>query len=355
MKNNIITNLKNGIKNTNYNFAKNLFYHLICPAVIALVGLIMVLCINFNLGMDFKGGTVATVVIEQDLGDGEVYKNTKAELDKVLKNNKINGLVYQKVETDYYGNAISVKFEGISDELRETLRADLVSAFHADDTEADKEIFVKVDNFAGSVDMGIVLSTALAMLIAVICAMVYIWIRFGVSAGFITMFMALFDNAVLLFVLAITRVRMEIGTMAGFGFVTIYSLISSLVYFIKINENEKQEKYSKLSNTEMANIAVKDVIVSRTIFVCILFVFALLLDVVPVYMVSSSSLPMLISAVIVYLSSLYITPGIWSRTYLKRKVKAKQEKEKEVVVEQKLAEEDITQVPEVIVETEAKE
>ena len=190
MKNNFITKIKDNVKNTKYNFSKNLFYHLIAPMVIAVVGLILVLCLNFNLGIDFKGGTVATVVVEQDLNDAKVYNDTKAQLDKVLKDNKVCGLVYQRVETNYHGNAISVKFEGISDELRDTIREDLIQSFHADATEADKEIFVKVDNFEASVDAGIVLSTALAVLIAIICAMIYVWIRFGVSAGFVTLLMA---------------------------------------------------------------------------------------------------------------------------------------------------------------------
>ena len=355
MKNNIITKMKNNVKNTNYNFSKNLFYHLIAPMVIAVVGLILVLCLNFNFGIDFKGGTVATVVVEQDLNDAKVYKDTKEQLDKVLKDNKVCGLVYQKVETNYHGNAISVKFETISDELRDTLREDLVQAFHADATDADKEIFVKVDSFKGSVDSGIVLSTALAVLIAIICAMIYVWIRFGVSAGFVTMLMALFNNSLLLLLLGITRVRLEIGTMAGFGFITVYSLISSLIYFTKVNDNVKQEKYAKATNMELANISVKDMIVVHTIFAWILLLLALFMDVVPFYMISSTSIPLMIAVVVVYLSTMYIMPGIWSRTYLKRRVKVSQEKDKQVVVEEKLAQEDITKAPEVIVETEAKE
>ncbi len=355
MKNNFITNFKNEVKNPKYNFSKNFWYHLICPLVILVLGVVLALCVNFNLGMDFKGGTVATVVIEQDLGDAKVYKDTKTELDKVLKDNKVTGLIYQKVETNYYGNAISVKFDAVSDELRETIKNDLIQAFHSTATEHDQQTFVKVDNFKGSVDNGVMLSTALGVLIAIVCVTIYLWIRFGVSAGFVTLIMALLDNALLLALLAITRIKLEIGTMAAFAFVTIYSIILSTLYFSRMNDNMKKEKFAKSTKLELANEAIKSGSVTNYIIGCLLLLITLILDAVPVYMVSSASLPLMIAVMIPFLSSIYITPGLWARTYVKRRLKKAEKEDKKAVVEEKLTEEDIKDAPEVIVETEAKE
>jgi len=357
MKNNFYSNLKNKIKNTKYDFAKNFWYHLICPLVIVVLGVVLALCVNFNLGIDFKGGTVATVVVQdQDLDDAKVYKNTKTELDKVLKNNEVCGLVYQKVETQYHGNAITVKFERISDELKEKLRNDLIIAFHSDKTESDQLNFVKVDNFEKSVDNGVMLSTALGVLIAIVCVTIYLWLRFGVSAGFITLIMALLDNLLLMSTLAVTRVRLETGTMAGFGFVTIFSIVLSAMFFSRMNDNIKQEKYAKSTKYELANETAKSGIVINMLISLFLLILALMLDVVPVYMISSTSLPLMLAVLIPFLTSMYVTPGLWARTYLKRKLKKSDKDDKKVVVEEpKLTEEDITKAPEVIVETEAKE
>ena len=51
--------------------------HLILPAVAVILAVVFMFCFNFNLGIDFNGGTVATVVFEQDLNEGNNYKNLK--------------------------------------------------------------------------------------------------------------------------------------------------------------------------------------------------------------------------------------------------------------------------------------
>ncbi len=59
------------------------------------------------------------------------------------------------------------------------------------------------------------------------------------------------------------------------------------------------------------------------------------------------------------ISSMYslvmLAPGLWTIFYVPIKKKQQVEKPKDVVVEEKLTEDDINNAPEIIVETEAKE
>ena len=89
------TSLRTKMENSKYSFAQNFWYHLIAPAFIVVLALILGLCFNFNLGLDFRGGTVATVVVEEDLSVDKNYNDVKTKLDKVLSDNNIDGLVYQ--------------------------------------------------------------------------------------------------------------------------------------------------------------------------------------------------------------------------------------------------------------------
>ena len=73
-------NFANKIKNIDYNFSKNLLKHLVLPAVAVVLAVVFIFCFNFNLGIDFNGGTVATVVFEQDLNDSNNYKTLKNEI-----------------------------------------------------------------------------------------------------------------------------------------------------------------------------------------------------------------------------------------------------------------------------------
>ena len=354
-KNNIFTNLKTKVKQTNYNFSKNLYFQLMLPLFIIILGLILVLCCNFNLGYDFKGGSVATVVVENDLSQGNNYKEAKDRLDKVLKENNINGDIYQKVSTSYYGDAITVKFSKLSDDLKVQLRQDLINEFYPTLEDADDlEIFVKVENFGANVSLDTILSTALAIIVMIVAVFVYISARYGLSAGFVSMLVSILDAVVLLALLGITRVSIEVGALTSFAFVSLYSLISSLTFISCAQSNISKEKFQKESKYIIANVSVKEVLVKYILFAIILLVISLLMGVVPTHMVRSSSLPIMMGVLVVLYSSIYVVPGLWSLTYIRKK-NTKTKQDQTVVVEEKLSEEDITKAPEVIVETEAKE
>ena len=324
--------------------------------VIIVLGLILALTINFNLGLDFKGGTVATVVVDEDISVSQNYKDVKDKIDEVLNKNKIDGLIYQKVETSYYGNAITVKFDRISDELKETLREDLISSFYPTiEDENDLEIFVKVDNFDANVPSGVVLSTALAILVMIIAVFIYIASRFGISAGFVSGMICILDLITLIGLLAITRIQLDISIVSAFVFTAMYSLICSTILFGKVNENSKKEVYAKYSNNQIINVSVKDVLVVNTSLAIFLLLVAFFMGIVPTTIVRNTSLPIMLGVLIAYYSSMFVTPGLWSRTYIKRRRKEKVKTEDDNKPTKNLTQEEVVKEPDVIVETEAKE
>lgn len=344
---------KDKIKNTKYDFAKNLFYHLIAPAVIIIVGLIVALCANFNLGMDFNGGTVITVVSQEDLTINKNYQNFKKDVDSVLKKNNVCGEVYQMVNTSYYGDAITVKFEGGTKELREQLRKDLISQFYSTESNEDElAIKVKVDSFAKNVSREVILASAIALLSAIVVAFIYISSRYGISAGMISLVIALFDLVVLTGVLAITRVNLNLNILTSYAICMVMSILYSMFYFGKVKDNLKLEIYAKTSNNELANISVKDSMKLNALFTAIMLIFTFFMGILPTYQVRGMSLPILFGIFISLYSSMFITPGLWNLTYV-RKDKSKKKQETVVVEETNL--ESLNKEPEVIVETEAKE
>ena len=348
------TNLRKKIENSKYGFVQNFWYHLIAPLCIIVLALVLALCFNFNLGLDFRGGTVATVVVDEDLSISENYNKAKQTLDEVLAQNDINGLVYQKETTNHYGDAIVVRFERVDDDVRDMLRNDLIKAFHSQTAEDDLEKFIQVDNFEANVDPAIMTSTLLAVLVAIVCSMIYVWIRHGTTAGFLSLFICLFDLVISTSLVVIVRAVVEMSSIIALGFVMLYSLLNTLLFVSDANANLKQEKFAKSSIQEVANVTTKKGIILKLSIALILLMFVLLIGVVPAYQVRSLSLPCLIGVIEVFLSSLFITPGLWSLTYIKRKTKTPKQDAK-VIKEEKLAEEDITKQPEVIVETEENE
>lgn len=352
---NLYSKLKQKIKNSKYDFCGNFLYHIIVPLFIVVLGCILAFTINLNLGLDFKGGTLATVVVENDIFVDENYYQVKNKLDDILNENNIKGLIYQKVETSYYGSAITVKFDRITNEQSKNLRNDLINGFYPDETdESELEIFVKVDNFSKNVSDGVLLSTALAILVMIVVATVYICARFGISAGFVSGIVSLFNLITLLGLLSITRVEINISTVIAFVFTAVYSILSSMMLVSKVNENINKEVFAKNSNSQIMNYTIKDVFVSNTLTAIFMFLIAFLLGVVPTFVVRSASLPVVFGVLISYYSSMFIAGGLWSNTYIKRKVKQKQEIEDKKMGKE-VSQEDLEKTPEVIVETEAKE
>ncbi len=349
------TSLRTKMENSKYSFAQNFWYHLIAPAFIVVLALILGLCFNFNLGLDFRGGTVATVVVEEDLSVDKNYNDVKTKLDKVLSDNNIDGLVYQVESTDYYGYAIVVRFNRIDDSLRDTLRQDLIETFHSTTPENDLERFVKVDNFNDNVDPSIITSTLLAVLVAVVAIMIYLWLRQGTTAGFLSLFMALFDLIVTTCMVIVVRIPVEISSIIAMAFVAIYSGVFTCMFVTDANNDIKQEKHAKASLKDIANITVKKSMLQKLSITLIMLVFVLLLGVIPTNEVRSLTLPCLIGTIVVFLSTTFVTPGLWTLIYIKRRTTKPAKQSKPVVEEVKLFEDEITKEPEVIVETEEKE
>ena len=357
MKNNFFANLNNKIKNCNYNFSKNFFWHLIAPAVAIIVGIALLFCVNFNLGLDYKGGSLATVVVSQDLSDAENYNLVKEAITDICKEYDISIKTYQKVETTYYGNAITIKFDRISEEVKAQLRVDLENAFFdlSETTKDDLNTFVKVDNFEPNVSKTVVSSAILAILVAVVIGFIYIAARHGWCAGFVALMVSIFDVIVTVALTLITRVEMQLGSVVAFALVAIYSLLTTVLFVSKANENSRLEIYAKTTNKDLANITVKQNLLKNTVFAVVVLVFALLVGVVPTSMVRSSSLPVMLGMIACYYSSLMIVPGLWAMLYIRKAKKVKDKKEDVVIEEEQLAHEELPSEPEVIVETEAKE
>lgn len=355
MKNSFYNKLKNGLNNTKYNFSKNWLYHLIAPCLIILVGLVLLFCVGFNVSYDFKGGTVATVVVESDLNNKSNYDLIKKDIDEVCKANKIDVIVYQKADVNNYGDAITIKFDRVSDEVREQLKQDLLEKFHPDVVdEFEKDTFVKVDNFDRNVSSEVTMSLILAILVTFVALFIYIASRKGLCAGFVALFVSVISNLTFAGLLLITRTVVDINIVGAFAFVTMLSELLSMLFFTKANANYGKEIYAKTSKMELANITTKENIKLVAIISIIVLMFALFMAVMPLYAIQNVGIALFLGLIVCVYADILLVPGLWALLYIQRKKKQKVI-DNNVVVEEKLTDDDIKNAPEVIVETETKE
>ena len=93
--------MDNMLKNSRFDFCKNLKWFIIPPIVIIIVGIILMCTIGFNLGLDFTGGSVIKVYAnaEEKIEDSEIYhidsnnedyNAMRVKIEEVLKENGLS-------------------------------------------------------------------------------------------------------------------------------------------------------------------------------------------------------------------------------------------------------------------------
>lgn len=360
MKNKFLTSVKSKFNNNKYNTSKNLFIHLIAYALIIAVGLTLVLTVGFNKGIDFNGGISISVVVEKDLEIKENYRQTVAELNKVINEHDLKASSYRITETNYYGNALTVLVEkpNIKNNELSTLLIEIKESvllkFYPDmsTTDYEAETNVKVQDFGGSVSSKVIMLSLLAVVVLVVACALYIFARYGLASAMTTLTVAFLDIFATLALISIFRIKIELSLFGVIAFVPILSIILSLLLLTKLKTNSKLEKYSKLTNHEVANVCVKENFSTALVLGGMLLLFALLLGVVPTSVIRHTTLPMLIAVLVCFVSVNFITPGLWSQTFVRKVKKTSNKPEENEVKEEKL---NIEEQIDIIKENEVKE
>jgi len=346
--------LDNMVKNSKFDFCKNLKWLLIAPIAIILVGIILFSTIGFNLGLDFTGGSVVTVyanyeqkimksdeitpVKGYDLNKSEDYEVFKSVISETLNECGITGnFVFQTTSLDINdisvvdGQAVIVKYQNID------------GASATDISAKNTEILNKISEKLGYtakedyekavVGGGVITATAssellmkafIAMLVAIVLILIYIIFRFELTSGLAAILALFHDLLVVCSVVIMCRITINSSFIAALVTILGYSINNTIVIFDRIRENIKSGKYEHSTNSEIANVSVKETM-SRSVYTTITtFITILLVAIIGVSDIRDFALPIVFGIVAGFYSSVFVTPGLWAIAY--RGSKKKKEK-----------------------------
>ncbi len=227
----------------------------ICLVVISLLFLTFK---GLNFGIDFKGGTL----IELRATDSKINVSS-------LRDN-LNQMNLGDVSVKNFGNQTDflIKFENNKmKNIIEEIRINLEKSF------GNNFDFRRVENVGPKVSAELLRSGVIAISVALVLMLIYIWIRFEwqFSLGAIT---ALFhDVIVTLGLFSILGLEINLSIIAAVLTIVGYSMNDTVVIFDRVRENLR--KYADIKIYELTNISINETL-SRTLITSITTLLALL-------------------------------------------------------------------------------
>ncbi len=335
------------IMQKDFNLVKNFKYTVLVPAAILLVAVIMFICIGFNLGIDFTGGTILKVNFGTNITSQE-YNNYKTSLENVLRNNEVTNYSLQKEGTTEEV-AISVKFQDIKGKTEAEMN-DIVEVVKAEITEQlnpnETLINFSVDDsqrIGASASSTLLINALLSVSIAVVLMLIYIAIRFEFASGIAAIIALLHDVILMMSFVIICRVQINSSFIAALITIIGYSINNTIVVFDRIRENLRKESLLSKTNSELVDISIKETL-TRTFYTSLTtIVSVVLLAVIGVSSIREFLLPIIFGLVAGTYSSVLISGPIWSFIYrkdkdkrLKKKIEQEKNKDKNKIPDDKI-------------------
>lgn len=264
--------------------------------VIIAVGLVVLLIPGFNLGVDFTGGTILTVDV------GEEFDISKIET--IVEGYTDDNSVAVSEDTKA---VIKFQDKNESGTDQNLLRQNIVDDIKAVYANTQLESQDRVGAVAGK---ELTNNAFMAVIIACIFMLAYIWIRFEITSGFAALVALLHDVAVMCAVVLILKIQVNSAFIAAILTIVGYSINDTIVVFDRIRENSKKLKRS-LSRSEIVDKSISETIV-RSLNTSITTLFTIsALYILGVTSIKEFALPLIIGVLCGTYSSIFIASPFW--------------------------------------------
>lgn len=306
-----------------FSFYKNRHKFLTISLVLILIGMISWAVFGTKLSIEFKGGSIIRYTVT---GEGEI--NTEKMSDVATEKLGVPVLVQDSTSVTTQERSLSVSVSGNKALLPEDLVAlrDLLVKEAGNKvtlTVADSNV---VDPYIGRETL---LNGLLALLVAAVLIVLYVWVRFrrisGLSAGAFSLLALLHDVFIAFLTFIVARYALNDTVIAVVLSILGWSVNDTIVIFDRIRENSKLFG-SKVSLPDLVDLSIRESC-SRSIYtsvcsfiaVMVAFIFAAVNGITSIV---QFSLPMMVGIIVGSYSSVALATVYWAQ-YIVNKRKAK--------------------------------
>ncbi len=256
-----------------------------------------------NYSLEFKGGTASTVAFNELMSREQIEADVIPEFEAITHDANVQ---WQTVNDT---NQVVFKTRVLNVDERQQLNDVLLSKFGVPEDKITTETI-------GSTISGEMKSEAIkAILVAVVCMLIYIWFRFSdIRFGASAVAALVHDVLVTLTFYALVRYSVSSTFIACMLTIVGYSINATIVIFDRVRENYKENenrKKKKLSLSEVVNQSVTQTL-SRSIFTSLTTVImVIMLFILGVSSIREFALPLIIGIVCGTYSSVCVTGALW--------------------------------------------
>ena len=258
---------------------------------------------SLNFSLDFLGGTQTTVSFDKDYSLDELNTLMVSDIERILNDNTVS---VTKVQGN---NQVIFKTKTLSAEERENMAVYFETTYNV-----DKES-IQAESISSTISKESQRQTIIAVVVACVCMLIYIWFRFSdIRFGASAVAALIHDVLVTLTFYALVRYSVSSTFIACMLTIVGYSINATIVIFDRVRENlveNENRKKKKLTLEEVVNQSVTQTL-SRSIFTSLTTVImVIMLFILGVSSIREFALPLIIGIVCGTYSSVCVTGALW--------------------------------------------
>ncbi len=291
------------------NFSKYFKIANLISLSLIIVSLLLLLFKGLNYGVDFKGGTLLEIRIEQASIEIQDVRNS-------LKNKDLGDVNVKQFgkKGDYL-----IKFEKTlkNNNFIESLKKDITDTLKTDVN------FRRVENVGPKVSQELLRDGLTAIALALAAMLFYIWIRFEWQFSLGSIVALIHDVILTLGVFSALSIEVNLSIVAAVLTIVGYSMNDTVVIFDRIRENLL--KFSRIGIGEISDISINETL-SRTMITSL----TTLLAVVSIFVLGGEilkgfSFAMILGVIVGTYSSIFIASPVLSYFKVSQKTLIKEE------------------------------
>ena len=230
----------------------------ILSVTLIIISLLLLIFKGLNFGIDFKGGTLIEL------------RSTETKINVSSLRDNLSQMDLGDVSVKNFGNDTDylIKFENNEDKnIIEQIKINLDKSF------GNNFNFRRVENVGPKVSDELLKSGVIAISVALVLMLVYIWIRFEWQFSLGAIIALFHDVIVTLGLFSLLGLEINLSIIAAVLTIVGYSMNDTVVIFDRVRENLR--KYSDIKIYELTNISINETL-SRTLITSITTLLALL-------------------------------------------------------------------------------